>query len=219
MPVTDYVDGYCERVAPGLWGEPLNSLSNLAFLVAAVLVWRLAAGDRTGRLLAVLIGLVFAASTTFHLLATRWAGAGDSLFILVFVLAYAGLFPHVFYGVRRRLSWLAAPAFLAVTVVTALLGGGLYLSSLIGLFAFAAILGFSRDAAWTHFAVAGAVFALSLSLRTIDGDACVVLPSGTHFLWHLLNGVVLYLVSRTMIRKSREGPLPALRAGKGAFTA
>lgn len=70
--MTDYVDGYCERVAPGLWGEPLNSLSNLAFLVAAVLVWRLAAGDRAGRLLAGLIGLVFAASTAFHLLATRW---------------------------------------------------------------------------------------------------------------------------------------------------
>ena len=107
--MTDYVDGYCERVAPGLWGEPLNSLSNLAFLVAAVLVWRLAAGDRTGRLLAGLIGLVFVASTTFHLLATRWAAVGDSVAILVFVLVYAVLFPRVFFG--WRLSWLAAPAF------------------------------------------------------------------------------------------------------------
>jgi hypothetical protein len=34
-----YVDGYCERVAPGLWGEPLNAVSNIAFLVAAVAVW------------------------------------------------------------------------------------------------------------------------------------------------------------------------------------
>jgi hypothetical protein len=76
--VTDYVDSYCERVAPGLWEEPFNSLSTLAFLIAAVLVWRLAAGDRAGRLLAVLTGLVFVAGTTFHLLATRWAAAGDS---------------------------------------------------------------------------------------------------------------------------------------------
>ncbi len=89
--MTDYVDGYCERVAPGLWGEPFNSLSNLAFLLAAVLVWRLAAGDRAGRLLAVLIGLVFAASTVFHLLATRWAGVADSVSILVFVLVYVVL--------------------------------------------------------------------------------------------------------------------------------
>lgn len=202
VTVTDYVDGYCERVAPGLWGEPLDSLSNLAFLVAAVLVWRLAAGDRIGRLLAVLIGLVFGASTVFHLLATRWAGAADSVSILVFVLVYAVLFARVFFN--WRLAWLAAPAFLALTVVTALLGGGIYLSALIGLGIFAALLAFSRDAYWTHFAVAGAVFALSLSLRTVDRDVCDFVPVGTHFLWHLLNGLVLYLVSRAMIRRCGE---------------
>lgn len=195
--MTDYVDGYCERVAPGLWGEPLNSISNLAFLVAAVLVWRLAKGDRTGRLLAGLIGLVFVASTVFHLVATRWAAVGDSVAILVFVLVYAALFPRVFFGWRH--AWLAAPAFLALTVGTALLGGGLYLAALIGLGVFAALLGFRRDADWTHFAVAGALFALSLSLRTVDRDVCDYVPVGTHFLWHLLNGVVLYLVSRAMI--------------------
>ncbi len=206
-----YVDGYCERVAPGIWGEPLNSLSNLAFLVAAILVWRHARGDRTGRLLAVLIGLVFLASSTFHLLATRWAGAGDSLFILVFVLCYAALFPRVFFGVSLRLAWLGAPAFLVLTVVTAVLGGGLYLSALIGLAVFAALLGFSKDAGcrafWPWYAVTGAIFALSLSLRTIDAEACAFLPSGTHFGWHLLNGLVLYLVSVALVRKSREGPL------------
>jgi hypothetical protein len=200
--VTDYVDAYCERVAPGLWGEPLDSLSNLAFLVAAVLVWRLAVGDRTGRLLAALIGLVFAAGTAFHLLATRWAAVGDSAAVLVFALVYAVLFPRVFFGWRH--AWLAAPAFLALTVVTALLGGGLYLSALIGLFAFAAILGFARDAYWTHYAIAGAVFALSLSLRTLDRDVCDYVPVGTHFLWHLLTGLVLYLVSRTIVLQTRR---------------
>lgn len=201
--MTDYVDAYCERVAPGLWGEPLDSVSNLAFLVAAVLVWRLAQGSRLGRGLAVLIGLVFVAGTAFHLLATRWAATADTLSILVFALAYAALFPYVFYGVRPRLAWLAAPAFLAVTVVTALLGGGLYLSALIGLFAITALLGFSRDACWPHFAVAGAVFALSLSLRAIDRDVCGDVPAGTHFLWHLLTGVVLCLVARTVVLRNR----------------
>ncbi|MGW4521196.1 hypothetical protein [Amycolatopsis sp. NPDC004378] len=199
--MTDYVDGYCERVGPGLWGEPLNSLSNLAFLVAALLVWRLAAGNRTGRLLAVLIGLVFLASTVFHLVATRWAGAADSGSILVFVLVYVVVFARGYLA--WRWAWLAAPAFLALTVVTALLGGGLYLSALVGLFAIAALLAFSRDAYWTHFAVAGAIFALSLSLRTLDRDVCDYVPVGTHFLWHLLNGVVLYLVSRTVLLRNR----------------
>jgi hypothetical protein len=196
--VTDYVDGYCERVAPGLWGEPVNSLSNLALLVAAVLVWRLAAGSRAGRLLAVLIGLVFVASTAFHLLATRWAAVGDSVAVLVFMLVYAVLFARRYWS--RRWAWVAAPAFLALTVGTALPGGGLYLSTLIALGTFAAVLAFARDAHWTHFAVAGALFALSLSLRALDRDVCDYVPAGTHFLWHLLTGVVLYLVSRAAIR-------------------
>ncbi len=97
------------------------------------------------------------------------------------------------------MAWLAAPAFLVLTVVTALLGGGLYLSALIAFSVVVALLAFSRDASWTHFAVAGAIFALSLSLRTLDRDVCDYVPAGTHFLWHLLNGVVLYLVSRTVI--------------------
>ncbi|WP_410563052.1 hypothetical protein [Amycolatopsis sp. cmx-4-61] len=196
--MTDYVDGYCERVAPGLWGEPLNSLSNLAFLLAAVLVWRLAAGDRVGRLLAGLIGLVFLAGTAFHLLATRWAAVADSVSILVFVLAYVVLFVREHWS--RRWAWVAAPAFLALTAGTALLGGGLYLAALIGFGVFAAVLAFRRDALWTHFAVAGALFALSLSLRALDRDVCDYVPAGTHFLWHLLNGVVLYLVSRALLR-------------------
>jgi hypothetical protein len=32
---------------------------------------------------------------------------------------------------------------------------------------------------------------------------CDFVPVGTHFLWHLLNGLVLYLVSRTMLLKRR----------------
>ena len=200
--MTDYVDGYCERVAPGLWGEPLNSLSNLAFLLAAVLMWRLAAGNRTGRLLAALIGLVFVASTVFHLVATRWAAVGDSVAILAFVLVYVVLFARMF--LPWRFAWLAAPAFLALTVGTALLGGGLYLAAVIGLFAIAALLAFLRDGFWVHYALAGAVFALSLSLRSIDLDVCGDLPVGTHFLWHLLNGVVLYGVSRTLLTRLRQ---------------
>jgi hypothetical protein len=199
--VTDYVDGYCERVAPGLWGEPLNSLSNLALLAAAVLVWRLAKGDRTGRLLAGLIGLVFVASTVFHLLATRWAAVADSVAVLGFMLVYAVVFAREYGG--RRWAWVAAPAFLALTLVTALPGGGLYLGAFISLGAFAAVLAFKRDAHWTHFAVAGALFALSLSLRGLDRDVCDYVPAGTHFLWHLLNGVVLYLVSRTIVLRNR----------------
>ncbi|RZQ65100.1 hypothetical protein [Amycolatopsis suaedae] len=203
MDWTAYVDGYCERLAPGFWAEPLNAVSNLSFLVATVATWRLAgrsAHPRITRTLSVLLGLIFLASSAFHTLATRWAGAADTGFILVFVLFYAAAFTRLFLDVRWRYAWLAAPAFLAVTVAFGLLGiGGTYLPALIGLFVFAGLLAASRRPEirrwWPRFAVTGGVFGASLALRTADHSVCGSFPPGTHFLWHLLNGLVLYLVS------------------------
>ncbi|RBM23038.1 hypothetical protein DI005_03475 [Prauserella sp. PE36] len=214
-----YVDGYCERLGPGLWGEPLNTVSNLAFLAAAVAVWRQARGATGPRVLAVLLGLIFLASTAFHALATRWAGAADTFFILVFVLAYTVVFTHVFLGVRWARAWLAAPVFLAFTVVvTAALApldfdGASYVAPLLGLFGLAALLATARSRRvrryWPRFALTGGLFGVSLSLRSADHSVCGGFPPGTHFLWHLLNAVVLYVVSLAALREWAPRPLPS----------
>jgi hypothetical protein len=49
------------------------------------------------------------------------------------------------------------------------------------------------------FGLAVVVFCVSLTLRTIDLELCARFPLGTHFLWHLLNGYLLWLISREMI--------------------
>ena len=46
---------------------------------------------------------------------------------------------------------------------------------------------------------AAGVFTVSLFLRTIDAAACERFAHGTHFFWHLLNGVVLYLAARSLL--------------------
>jgi hypothetical protein len=38
--IFDPIDAYCERLGPGLWAEPLNAVTNLAFIVAAVICLR-----------------------------------------------------------------------------------------------------------------------------------------------------------------------------------
>lgn len=151
---------------------------------------------------------MFLGSTAFHLLATRWSAAADTGFILVFVLYYAAVFPHLFFGVRRGLSWLGIPVFLAFTAVVAALGGGLYLSALIGLVLFAIVL---KGEDRRGFALAAGVFGVSLSFRTADHTVCGSFPAGTHFLWHLLNGLTLYLVSATAMKKaaSRQDAAPS----------
>jgi hypothetical protein len=208
-----YVDSYCERIGPGFWGEPLNSLSNLAFLFAAVLLWFLARRTHlTLVALPVLVALIFVGSAAFHTTATPWGGALDSGFIAVFLLYYIALFAHLFWNLPWRHAWLAAPAFLLCTALVTLIaslidftGPGMYLAALLGLAVLAASLHRRHDPAWRAFALAALVFAISLTFRTIDDPICSTFPAGTHFLWHLLNASTLYLVSRAAIIRGSRG--------------
>lgn len=216
MDWTAYVDSYCERLAPGVFGEPLNAVSNLGFLVAAIAIWRQARGAAGPRLLAAGLGLIFLASTAFHTLATRWAGAADSAAIALFVLAYAVVFARVFLHVPWRWAWLAVAAFAALAVPVAAGAGALglpgasYAAPLVALFILAVLL--ARGGPWPVFVIAGGLFGLSLTFRSVDHTVCGSFPPGTHFLWHLLNAVVLYLVSRTAVTRWLRSPE---RAGSG----
>ena len=209
MPWTSYVDAYCERVAPGFWGEPWGALSNLGFLVAAVAVgFQARSIARAGYPLAWLIGLIFLGSTALHTTASWWGGAADVGSIVLFLLYYVVLFAHLFQRLPPARAWLAIPVFGALTGVVALAttwligSSGTYLSSLLVLIFMA--VSQRPGPYWRFFAAAAAVFAVSLALRTIDLPVCGGLPIGTHWAWHLLNAVTLYLVSRTAIIRWRE---------------
>ena len=58
---------------------------------------------------------------------------------------------------------------------------------------------------------AGIVFAVSLTFRTLDQDICASTtivsesPLGTHFMWHVLNATLLYILAVTAIRHGRRG--------------
>nr|BFE63050.1 ceramidase domain-containing protein [Dactylosporangium thailandense] len=196
------MDGYCERLGPGLWAEPLNAVSNAAFLVAcAVLLVR-----TRHRTLPILLGVVGLCSLSFHTFADGFTAALDSLSILVFVLVAVVLLATYGLGVRPGRAWLAAPAFVAfaalVDVLLARAGrqytlGG-YLPALLGLAGFAVALR-SRP-----LAVAAGVFAVSLTLRTLDEPLCGTVPIGLHWAWHCLNAVVLSLVARAVNKLRSE---------------
>ncbi|WP_327009952.1 hypothetical protein OHA72_23590 [Dactylosporangium sp. NBC_01737] len=214
-----YIDSYCERTAPGLWNEPANAVSNLAFLIAAAALIRLlAAGDRRAPvsvwLLPVLLGVVGVCSLSFHTFATTATAALDTLSILAFILTAVVVLVHWMW--RWRWAWPAAPAYLvaALGVNAALLtaGGeratvGGHLPALLGLLGFGAAIRYTaRDAAGAarRLLVAAVVFAVSLTLRTVDGPWCGGFPLGTHFLWHVLNAAVLFLVGLAVVRRWQE---------------
>jgi len=88
MDWTAQLDIYCERLAPGIWAEPINAVTNLAFVIAAIAILPRLRGDRPAMILAITIGLIGLASGLFHTFATGWAALADSLSILLFVLIY-----------------------------------------------------------------------------------------------------------------------------------
>jgi hypothetical protein len=199
-----HVDLYCERTGPGLWEEPLNFVSNGAFLLAAGLLlahlMRRRSRDGPAIGFAVLIGIIGIGSGLFHLFANRWSLMADVLPIQAFILGY------FFLAMCRFLflGWVAAgAATLAFFLVSPPLAGlfapliGGSSGYLPGLFA----IGIVAALAWPRapqparlLAWAGLAFAVSLTFRTLDQPLCDALPAGTHFLWHILNAVTLAIL-------------------------
>ena len=221
------VDLYCERTSASLLAEPLNALSNLAFFIAAWFAWRAfgriapARGDRLVILLIVMMPVIGLGSFAFHVLAVGWAAWADVIPILVFMLLYLWL------ALRRYCRWPAwlsavglALFFLATFNIELLVpsrilrGGAMYLPALVTLAAMA-LAPVSRE---VRRALAGAagVFLLSYALRTLDHPICSSLPVGTHFLWHCLNALLLYLLARAaLLHGAVAPPLASLAPSSG----
>ncbi len=73
----------------------------------------------------------------------------------------------------------------------------------------------NRPAARFSLLAATGAYALALVFRMLDEAVCPALPIGTHFLWHSLNGLVVYLAMRCVIlsRASRAGRPILARSG------
>ena len=91
------VFSYCERgLDPSFWAEPVNAITNAAFIIAAILATRgwlqRPAGER-GAVEGVLILLIYAmgiGSFLFHTYATGWAAIADVAPIGIFMVSYLG---------------------------------------------------------------------------------------------------------------------------------
>lgn len=214
MDWTRAIDAYCERLGPHYWAEPVNALSNLAFLIAAGLAVRMAARhQRLDAPMIVLIALATAigiGSYLFHTHATVWAVFADVVPITLFIFAYFAIAMRRFVRLPWWAAGLATLGFVAFSigferVVGPLVGDALngsegYLPALIGLLAVGGWLESRRHPAARWLFAASAVFVVSLVFRTIDEAVCPAFPLGTHFLWHILNGTLIGIVLVAMIR-------------------
>lgn len=237
MNATDWcasIDAYCERTDARFWSEPLNAWSNAAFLVAALLafrLWRSAGGeDRPALVLIAITAGVGVGSFLFHTFANRWSLVADVLPITLFIYAYFAIAMIRYFGLRWVGAALATGAFALsstgfVKVWKAFVGrsGVDWTNGSVGYFpaalAMLAVGGLLCWRAWRQPAdkaaraeaaghallLAAAVFSVSLTFRSIDLAVCSWAAVGTHFLWHILNAVVLFTLVRAAIAFKATG--------------
>jgi hypothetical protein len=218
------VDSYCERLGPGFWAEPLNAVTNAAFLVAALyalVLWlRAGARDWPALWLIAVTFIVGAGSFLFHTFANRWSLLVDVLPIAVFIYSYFLLAMRRYLG----LGWIVAIAVTALFVLFNMSFGRLWFSVLPGVtlsgsvgyipaalallaVGIVCLLSGTKDAGRALLAAA-CVFALSLLFRSIDDTICATIPAGTHFLWHGLNALVLFILMKAaIVHSSRKTPI------------
>lgn len=208
------IDAYCERTSFALDGEPLNTVTNIAMILvaiaAAILQMRRPNRDAGGLIWAAIIAVAIGGlgATLFHTTATIWTVWVDMLPFLVFMLIMLWL------TLTRHFAWpgwqalLGVVAFLAVTLgARPILPPGFlppaiaiyYVTPLLVLLAVAVLLLRRRARAATSYLVATGLFLAAYAARELDGPLCSAIPTGTHFLWHLLAAALAWVLIRSAI--------------------
>ena len=209
--MNDYIDIYCERTMPSLWSEPLNAVSNISFLIAALAIFQLTRRQQkvpTGILILIILATsIGIGSTLFHTFATQWAILLDVIPIMLFQLGFLWIYSRQVVRMKYGSAGGLLVGFFCASnfrnKFTNVLNGSLSYAP-----AFLFLLGLGvyhyqqQKREPLVLLAASGVFLLALLFRTLDQAICPYFAIGTHFLWHLCNGILLYLSARALILNS-----------------
>ena len=199
MDLSKPIDIYCERLDIGIWAEPINAVTNAAFILAAIFMWLRCKNLVEGRILSFILFSIGCGSFLFHTFAQTWAAILDVTAILIFILAY------IFFANRRFLAWSKMVSLIGVILFfpyQLLLASILsniqffsssvqYISVAILICIYSSLLRKSEPNLSRGLFIGAAILCLSIFSRTVDEPLCSILSVGTHFVWHILNAIML----------------------------
>lgn len=215
MPRIDYsIYGLCERQDVHFWAEPLNAFSSFAFLYITIrlLIYFEGLQILRHRRLWDIKALLFItpcigmASFVFHTLPGHETELIDTTFIVAFILLYfwCSLIRIAQIGVfQATICFIAYAGFthIVVTQFPKALNDSIgYLTTMMALIVIAFYLNMKKRAAARDFLIAALIGVMSLFFRSIDRATCDMVPFGTHFLWHVLNATLIYILMKQLIR-------------------
>ena len=193
------IDGYCERIGPEYWAEPINAVTNAAFILAALVLWPRTRGIPIARILVVILACIGVGSYLFHTHAQVCAALADVTPILGYILVYI-------YAVNRHVWGLRALPALGLTalffpyaaatlplfqMVPGLGDSAGYAPVPLLIYIYAVLLRYRAPDTARGLAVGATILVASITFRALDEPVCGAIPMGTHFMWHILNGIML----------------------------
>ena len=199
MDLSKPIDIYCERLDIGIWAEPINAVTNVAFILASIFMWLRCKNLVEGRILSFLLFSIGCGSFLFHTFAQTWAAILDVMAILIFILTY------IFVANRRFLVWSKMVSLIGVILffpyqllLVSILsniqffGSSVqYIPVAILIFIYSGLLRKSEPNLSRGLFIGAAILCLSIFSRTVDEPLCSILSVGTHFVWHILNAIML----------------------------
>jgi hypothetical protein len=219
------------------WNAASNAGFIVVGLIAIDLLLRRPVEQRSADqfLLAVLILLVGLGSLSFHAFANRGTELADVIPISIFMLVYLGFALNRFLGTPPGWTVLLVVGFAVIAGLTGQLkcwdgaigipgsdvtgagpclnGSVAYLPALFALIVVGVLMRERDQRAAPLVLWAAAIFAISITLRSADLSVCNDVAYedhkiGTHFIWHLLNAGVLFLLYLATFRAG-EAAAPA----------
>ena len=183
----------------GIWAEPINAVTNVAFILAAIIMWLRCKNLVEGKILSFLLFSIGCGSFLFHTYAQTWAALLDITAILIFILTY------IFVANRRFLVWSKMVSLIGVILffpyqllLVSILsniqffGSSVqYIPVAILIFIYSGLLRKSEPNLSRGLFIGAAILCLSIISRTVDEPLCSILSVGTHFVWHILNAIML----------------------------
>jgi hypothetical protein len=196
MAVT-HIGYYCGRFGPGFWGEPLNSLSNLAFVLGAAIAFRFwrssQSRDPWQLLLFSLAASIGVGSFIFHSHPVPATLVIDLVPIQIFGLAALAYVCLRYVGLTKSRTVALLLAFFLIrqlwirSVNQGLLGGGItHVPAVVMLLSFGVILKLRQSPVANFLFLACTAYVAALLVRSWDLYVCSAFPIGLHWLWHLL---------------------------------
>jgi len=207
--------GVCERKVPDdLWAEPLNALTSIGFFIAAFLTYLHCRNHPEVKherkldiyIIIFLIALIGAASITFHMAPSKYTELFDIITIVTFIHFYFFSFLvrvanlKLFNIIVVYLAFSGTTHMLVSQFPNAMNDSIAYLSSIVAVIFMSFYMNIKRRAASIDLFIASIIGMTSLFFRSIDNYVCDQIPIGTHFIWHVFNAILIYLLMKQLVR-------------------